>query len=155
MERVLHGFSGVVVYIDDSILVMGEFDDEHLHNLDKVLERLTEHGMRLKKKKCQPLKPSVDYLGYVVDAESLHPMPDKVEVTLTKPLNALLEQGRKWLWTVECEKAFNALENALTSDHVFIPYDPDLPLKVDCDASSVGLGAVIYLMLGPMDGSGL
>ena len=175
MERVLQGLSGVVVYIDD-ILVTGKSDEEHLHNLNKVLERLMEHGLQLKKTKCQLLKSSVDYLGYayVVDAEGLRPMREKVEAitkalrpenvkelrsflglvgyyrqfianmsTLTKPLNALLEQGRKWLWTAECERAFDALKNALTSDHVLTHYDPDLPLKMDCDASSVELGAVI------------
>lgn len=95
----------------------------------------------------------MDYLGYIVDAETLRPMPDKVEVitkatlhakelrfflslvgyyrqfianmsTPTKPLNALLEQGRKWSWTAEYEKAFEVLRNALTSDHLLMHYDP-------------------------------
>ena len=63
--------------------------------------------------------------------------------TLTKPLNELLEQGWKWLWTPECEDAFGVLKNALTSDNLLMHYDPDMPLKMDCDASSVGLGTVI------------
>ena len=52
MEKVLQGMPGVVVYI----LVTGKTDDEHLQNLDRVLERLLEHGLRLKKKKCQLMK---------------------------------------------------------------------------------------------------
>ena len=47
------------------------------------------------------------------------------------------------MWTLECESAFEALRNALTSNKLLTHYDPDLPLKMDCDASSVGLGAVI------------
>ena len=84
MEKMLQELEGVVVYIDD-ILVTGKTDQEHLRNLEQVFKRLLEHDLRLKKKKCQLLQPSVDYLGYIVDAEGLRPLPDKVEA-ITKAL---------------------------------------------------------------------
>ena len=39
-------------------------DREHLENLERVLERLRQHGMRLKKGKCYFMQQSVEYLGY-------------------------------------------------------------------------------------------
>ena len=173
MEKVLQGLPGVVVYIDD-ILVTGKTDEEHLENLTQVFSRLLEHGLRLKKSKCLLMCPSVEYLGYVVDAHGLHPVPSKVvaitkaptptsvkEVrsflglvgyyrkfipnmsTIAQPLNQLLEQGRRWRWTDECKKSFEELKSALASSSVLTHYNPDLPLKLDCDASQFGLGAVI------------
>ena len=86
MQKVLQGLPGVVAYIDD-ILVTGKMDEEHLQNLDRVLECLLEHNLQLKKKKKkhQLMQSSVKYLGYIVDAQGLRPMPDKVNA-ITKAL---------------------------------------------------------------------
>ena len=38
---------------------------------------------------------------------------------------------------------FNQLKKQLASAEVLVQYDPKLPLKLDCDASAVGIGAVL------------
>ena len=43
MECLLKGIPGVIVYLDD-ILVTGPSSEEHLSNLDKVLQKLKEAG---------------------------------------------------------------------------------------------------------------
>ena len=40
-------------------------------------------------------------------------------------------------------EAFRELKEKLASTQVLIHCNPNLPLKLDCDASSVGLGAVL------------
>ena len=45
MENLLQGIPFVVVRVDD-ILVSGSNDEEHLANLEEVLKRLSEHGLR-------------------------------------------------------------------------------------------------------------
>ena len=80
MEKVLQGIPKVVVYIDD-ILFTGRNDSEHLEILEQVLSRLHDYGLRLKTEKCSFLKRSVEYLGYIVDADGLHATPAKVEAT--------------------------------------------------------------------------
>ena len=57
-------------------------EEEHLKNLEQVFERLLERGLWLKKQKCQLMQPSVAYLRYVVDAEGIHSMPDKVDAIM-------------------------------------------------------------------------
>ena len=70
MERILHGISGVVVYIAD-ILITGNSDHEHWTALGLVLARLEECGLRLKKEKCKFMVRAVDYLGYRVNKQGL------------------------------------------------------------------------------------
>ena len=61
MESILHGLPGVSVYIDD-ILITGKSIEKHLENLEAVLTRLEETGLRLKRDKCAFLLPTVEYL---------------------------------------------------------------------------------------------
>ena len=51
MESLLQGVPNVCVYIDD-ILVAGKTYQKHINSLEKVLARLSEAGLRLKKEKC-------------------------------------------------------------------------------------------------------
>ena len=67
----------VSVYIDD-ILVPGKTQEEHLHNLNEVLQRLQSAGLHLKKEKCSFCLPEVDYLGHTISAEGLRPSSSKV-----------------------------------------------------------------------------
>ena len=63
--------------------------------------------------------------------------------TTLNPLNGLLEQGKRWNWTTECEEAFHSVKKLITSDMVLTHYDPGRPLRLACDASPVGIGAVL------------
>ena len=63
--------------------------------------------------------------------------------TALHPLNQLLEQGKRWKWTTESEEAFIKVKKLITSDMVLIHYDPGRPLRLACDASPVGIGAVL------------
>ena len=70
MDKVLQGLE-VGCFLDD-LIVTGKDDEEHLSNLKKVLQRLSEFGFRLQQSKCQFMLPSVTYLGVKVDCQGLH-----------------------------------------------------------------------------------
>ena len=63
--------------------------------------------------------------------------------TAASPLNKLLEQNRKCVWSEESQAAFAKVKELITSDLVLTHYDPKLPVKLACDASPVGIGAVL------------
>ena len=65
MESLLQGLPMVCVYIDD-IIISGKTPEEHLHNLNEVLQCLEYAGLRLKKEKCLFCRPEVDYLGHTI-----------------------------------------------------------------------------------------
>ena len=96
METLLQRIPHVTVYIDD-ILITGENDVDHLQTLETVLERLAKAGLRAKKKKCKFMVPSVEYLGYVIDAQGLHPHPDKVLAIRQAPTPLNVTQLKSYL----------------------------------------------------------
>ena len=173
MDSILQGLTGVICYLDD-ILITGTNDEDHLSNLEVVLQRLQERGIRVKKEKCAFLQSSVEYLGHRIDEQGLHtaeskrraidraPQPQNVQQlrsflgllnyygkfipnlsTIVQPLNQLLQKDRKWMWTAECQHAFEQAKQSLTSSSVLAHYDPSLPIRMAADASAYGVGAVI------------
>lgn len=67
----------MAVYLDD-ILLTGKDDEDYIHTLGLVLQRLEDAGLCLKRSKCQFMEKEVTFLGYRVDAMGLHPLPAKV-----------------------------------------------------------------------------
>ena len=63
--------------------------------------------------------------------------------TVLKPLNELLNKGKQWQWTVDCETVFQKAKALLVSQEVLTHYNPELPLRLACDASPYGVGAVL------------
>ena len=59
-------------------------------------------------------------------------------------LNDLLHKESTWCWTVEHSQAVDTIKEALTSSTTLSHYDPKLPLSIACDASQVGIGAVLF-----------
>lgn len=98
MERVLQGIPGVVIYLDD-ILITGKDENEHLTRLAQVLQCLEAHELRLKREKCYLMRAAVDYLGYHVDSEGLHPIASKVDAIVEAPSGqrVLIWHGKTWV----------------------------------------------------------
>jgi hypothetical protein len=63
METVVHNISNVIVYIDD-LLVHSASHDEHQANLNKVLQRLVTHNIKINLQKCVFGSKEVSYLGF-------------------------------------------------------------------------------------------
>ena len=62
---------------------------------------------------------------------------------ITKHLYKLIEKNAIWEWKNECDNSFQVLKQRLSESPVLSMYDPDIPLKVDCNASKYGLRAAL------------
>ncbi len=105
MDTILQGIPHVICYIDD-ILVTGATEEEHLCNLEAVLEKLKKHGIRAKKEKCLFLQDKVEYLGHVLDAEGLHASDSKVEAVLKVPNPKNVKELRSFLGMMNYYRKF-------------------------------------------------
>ena len=59
------------------------------------------------------------------------------------PLYKLFQKEYKWVWNEECDNAFQTCKEMLTSEAILVHDDNTRSIKLACDASSYGLGAVL------------
>lgn len=78
----LHSFA--LAYLDD-ILIFSKTVEDHRKHIQTVFQRLREHGLKLKAKKCSFLKEQTRYLGFVIDSDGIRPDSDKVDVIRSLP----------------------------------------------------------------------
>ena len=112
-------------------------------------------GHRINKNGVSPVKSKVDDLIKTPEPRDLKQLiaflgavgyyrrylPDLS--TIIAPLDKLRGAKVAWRWTEVEQSAFCKLKALLSSEHVVACYNPKLPVKVESDASAVGLGAVI------------
>ena len=67
----------VLVYLDD-ILVFSTTKHEDEYHQRLVFQKLREHKLQAKLKKCEFGKPCVKYFGYIVASGEVHMDQDKV-----------------------------------------------------------------------------
>ncbi|XP_033993597.1 uncharacterized protein K02A2.6-like [Trematomus bernacchii] len=171
MEGLLRGIPFVAVYLDD-ILVSGVDEEDHLQNLETVLAKLEEAGLRLRRSKCTFLEEEVEYLGHRVDAQGLHPVEKKVKAIMEAPNPTNVTELKSYLgllnyyntflpnlatllaplhellrqdvrWQKKQEEAFKKSKALLNSAEVLVHYSADRELIMSCDASPYGVGAVL------------
>jgi hypothetical protein len=62
---------------------------------------------------------------------------------ISKPVTELLKKGNKYIWSKDCDEAFNTLKKFLTTSSVLAQPDISKPFDVYCDASGIGLACVV------------
>ena len=107
-----------------------------------------KNGIRVNPPKIDPIinmpqptnvKQLQNFLGGVNYYSKFIPNMADIAKHLYKPI----EKNTIWEWKNECDNSFRALKQRLSESSVLGIYDPDLLLKVDCDTSKYGLGAVL------------
>ena len=77
-------FQFLLVYLDD-LLVYSKTFDEHIEHLERLLQRVTETGLKLKASKSQFLEREVSYLGHTISADGVSCESGKVECVQNWP----------------------------------------------------------------------
>ena len=158
MQQVLQGLCGVDCFIDD-VLVWGTTREEHDERLRLVLDRCKANGVRLQPEKCMFRSSTVRYCGHVLTENGPKVDWDKVKAVsnMNKPTNR--EELRRflglvayvpkflqsvWAWTPAQDEAFQRLKEMTSTAPVLAYYSQGAPTIVSADASSYGIGAVLF-----------
>lgn len=87
---------GEFIYIDDIIIVSESFD-EHITALRRAYEKLKSANLTVNMAKCCFCRPSLKYLGYIVDKFGLRTDPEKVDCIANYQLPVKLRELRRFL----------------------------------------------------------
>ena len=173
MENVLRGLSGVHVFLDDILVtgktreehlnnlkqVFAVLQDNGLKlQREKCQFFLTDIpylGFRIT---TEGLKPSEDKVEAITKAKSPHNVSELRSVIglvsyysrfipnlahRMSPLYQLLRKEAKWKWTKVHEDVFAEIKRIIASNPVLAHYDLNSEIVLTCDASAVGVGAVM------------
>jgi len=80
-------------YLDD-IVIYARTPKELLERLRAVLDRLRKVGLKAKPSKCELFRTEIKFLGHLVSADGINPMPDKLEAIRDWPLPHCLKDVR-------------------------------------------------------------
>jgi len=67
---------------------------------------------------------------------------------MCEPLYQLTRDKVPWIWSKQCSTAVDTVKKQLTSSPVLAHFNPHNPIGISCDASSKGLGVVLYHKIG-------
>ena len=62
----------------DDIIIYARTQDELLERLDMVLSRLSSFGFKVKPSKCSLFRNTIKFLGHLVSADGVEPLPDRL-----------------------------------------------------------------------------
>ena len=84
INDVLKGCNFVMGYLDD-IIIYSRSEKEHLEHLEEIFTRLKAAGLKLKLEKCCFFKKHIQYLGHLILADGIQPLPEKLESIAKMP----------------------------------------------------------------------
>ena len=84
MNQVLQGLDFAIAYLDD-IVIFSNNEVEHLQHLETVFKRLHNAGLKLKESKCDFFRSQIHYLGHMLLAEGIQPLPEKLDSITNMP----------------------------------------------------------------------
>ncbi|CAH8625724.1 unnamed protein product [Heterobilharzia americana] len=105
IDQVLHGLPFVSAYIDD-LIVASASETEHLQHLRTLFERLREYGITINPQKCEFGKESLQFLGHIVNANGVKPVPQEVDAIREYPVPDSFRKLRRFLGLINFYRRF-------------------------------------------------
>ena len=105
INDVLKGCNFAIGYLDD-IIIYSRSEKEHLEHLEKIFTRLKAAGLKLKLEKCCFFKKHIQYLGHLISADGIQPLPEKLENIAKMPAPRNPKEVKQFLGLVGYYRKF-------------------------------------------------
>lgn len=154
MDEMTRDFEFVFPYIDD-ILVASTSEEEHLDHLKRVFQRLVDYGLVINVAKCHFGKSEVKFLGYLVSASGIVPLPEKVEAIRQFPKPQNIRELRRFLGMLNFYRRFtqnaakyqaplnNCLHGPKISNSTPVSWNPELTDAFEQCRESIAQAALL------------
>jgi len=96
MDVVLKGETNARAYIDD-ILIFSDTFEGHLKDIERVLGRLKEYGLKLKGEKCRFFEKECTYLGHQISENGYQPAKANCEAIKQFPAPKNIKEVKRFL----------------------------------------------------------
>ncbi|UYV76124.1 hypothetical protein LAZ67_13002670, partial [Cordylochernes scorpioides] len=115
MDEVTKGLDFVFVYIDD-VLIASKNENDHIQHLHTIFKRLSDHGLTVNISKSVFGKPSLEFLGHIIDNKGIKPLPEKIRIVKDFPQPNSTRQLQRFIGLVNFYHRF--IKN---SSHILAP----------------------------------
>ncbi|UYV69834.1 hypothetical protein LAZ67_7000922, partial [Cordylochernes scorpioides] len=115
MDEVTKGLDFVFVYIDD-VLIASKNENDHIQHLHTIFKRLSDHGLTINISKSVFGKPSLEFLGHIIDNKGIKPLPEKIRIVKDFPQPNSTRQLQRFIGLVNFYHRF--IKN---SSHILAP----------------------------------
>lgn len=173
MDQVLQGMDGVICYLDDILItgrdtkkhmeaLEGVLKRLQAYNLKVRKDKcsffqtsVSYLGHVIDSEGIHPMKEKTDAIERAPAPTNVSELRSFLALlncygkfvpnlsTIIQPMTRLLHKDVEWKWSKECQMAFENSKRHLMSNQVLTHFNAALPLVLACDASPVGVGAVI------------
>ena len=137
---------------------------ELLQHLETVFKRLQDAGLKLKESKCDFFRSQIHYLGHMLSAEGIQPLPVPENQTkvkqflglvgyyhkfvphfsdISRPLSKLMRKDTSFAWMKQCHLAFNMLKDKLYEAPILHYPDRSKPYMLFTNTSKHGWAGVL------------
>ena len=105
MTGMLKDFPFAIAYLDD-IIIFSKTPQEHLSHICMVFEKLKSANLSMKKSKCSFFSKEIQYLGHILSATGIRPLPSKTHAIQNMKPPTTPKQVRVFLRLVRYYRKF-------------------------------------------------
>ena len=97
MSGLMETLNYVRKYLDDLLIISKSSFDDHLTQIETVLSRLQDAGLRVDTAKSFFAESEIEYLEYVLTCKGIKPQPENVSAILVVNPPSTMKELRKFL----------------------------------------------------------
>ena len=106
IDKVLMGCGEFTMGYLDDIIIFSKNEEDHLHHLEEIFNRLQHFGLKMKHEMCAFFKQHIQYLGHLISKVGFEPLPEKLESIHKMPAPKSTKEVKQFLGLIGYYRKF-------------------------------------------------